>query len=355
MRRIGYRLLTVTLAVFLLTAARDPPDVLRRGINITHWFRFPPNPDPAALRGYLDDAALEALKRAGFTFVRIPVQPEFLAVPQALLAAVRRVQRHGLAVMVAPFAAEWHPETDAGDRARLLAFWGSLAPRLRSFDPALTFPEVLNEPVFAEDPSAWVTLQHDAAAVIRRSLPRDTIVLTGANWGSIDGLLKLPPEPDPNVLYSFHFYEPAELTALGAFRPGLDSPAMARLPFPVQDTAQCQRAADSTPDADTTGLIHFYCERRWDAAKIAGRIAEASEWARRNHVLVFAGEFGASERLNAPARLAWLTAVREFCERGGIGWALWGYDDSMGLGVAPGDRPRFDPALMRALRLNPTQ
>jgi aryl-phospho-beta-D-glucosidase BglC (GH1 family) len=349
---IGYRLLAAALAVILLTAARDPPAELRRGVNITHWFRFPPSRDPMALRGYLDDAALEALKRTGFTFLRIPVQPDLLAHPEVLSAAVQRVQRQGLAVVVALFAAEWHLETSAGDRARLLATWHSLAPQLRPFDPKLTFPEVLNEPVFAEEPGAWAALQHEAVVAIRRSLPDNTIVLTGTNWGSIDGLLKLPPEADPNVVYSFHVYEPAELTALGAYRPGLDSTAMARLPFPVQDVVRCSGMARHTTDAATAGLIRFYCAQRWDAEKITGRIAEAAEWARQNHVRVFAGEFGASERLNAPARLAWLAAVHEACEREAMGWALWGYDDSMGLGVRPGDRPRFDPALVRALGLD---
>ena len=50
MRMIGYRLLAATLALMLLTAAGDLPTTLRRGVNITHWFRFPPRHDPTALR-----------------------------------------------------------------------------------------------------------------------------------------------------------------------------------------------------------------------------------------------------------------------------------------------------------------
>jgi hypothetical protein len=73
MRRIGYRLLAAPLALMLLAAADQPPAALRRGINITHWFRFPPSREPAALRAYLGDAALEELARAGFTFIRWPV------------------------------------------------------------------------------------------------------------------------------------------------------------------------------------------------------------------------------------------------------------------------------------------
>ena len=65
------------------------------------------------------------------------------------------------------------------------------------------------------------------------------------------------------------------------------------------------------------------------------------------------GEFGASARLNTPARLAWIAAVREACERAGIGWALWGYDDVMGFDLPrpPPFRPALDPALLTALGL----
>jgi endoglucanase len=57
--------------------------------------------------------------------------------------------------------------------------------------------------------------------------------------------------------------------------------------------------------------------------------------------------------LNAPARLAWLGAVRETCEQQSIGWALWGYDDSMGFALRPPGGPRrLDPEVLRALGLH---
>ncbi len=304
MPRIGYRLVAASLALMLLAAADEPPAVLRRGVNITHWFRFPPSRDPTAIGAYLNDGALQQLKRAGFTFVRIPVQPDLLSELDALAHAVARVQRHGLAVVVALFGQDWRLETSPDDRARLLTAWRSLAPLFRRFDPAATFPEILNEPVFADDPSAWVKLQHQALMAIRTILPTYTVVLSGADWGSISGLLSLPPEPDANIVYSFHLYEPAELTALGAYRPGLDAAAMARLPFPASDQAACQAVAETTRDLPTADLIRLYCAQRWDAAMVAEQIATAGVWARRHHVAVLAGEFGASQQLNAPAR--WL-------------------------------------------------
>ncbi len=355
MPTIGYRLLAAALTVLLLggtnAPAADTPATLRRGVNITHWFRYPPSRDPAAFGSYLDDAAIQQIKDAGFDFVRLPVQPELLNQAGAVTEAVARLERHGLSVIVSLHPLDWHLETAPADQARLLSSWRSLAEALRRSDTAMTVPEVLNEPVFASDPAAWASLQHRVLATIRGVMPANTVVLTGADWGSVRGLLALRPEPDRNVIYSFHLYEPPELTALGAYRPGLDTAAMARLPFPVDEPAPCEAIAAATTDAPTAGLIRFYCALRWDADKLSARIAEAADWGRRNHVAVIAGEFGASERLNATARLAWLTVVRTACERQRIGWALWGYDDSMGFALGePGVRT-LDPGLLGALGL----
>ena len=244
----------------------------------------------------------------------------------------------------------WHLETASADRERLLAAWRSLAPALRPFDPQLTFPEVLNEPVFPGDPHGWARLQHDVLGEIRAIRPTSTVILTGNDWGSIDGLLASVPEPDRNVVYSFHLYEPAALTALAAYRPGLDSSALARLPFPAADEAACRAIANLTTDVPTADIMRFYCAQHWDAARLAARIGAADGWARRNHVALLAGEFGASQLLNRSARLAWLAAVREACERWAIGWALWGYDDSMGFGLRPpADSRPLDPGVLEAL------
>jgi endoglucanase len=261
------------------------------------------------------------------------------------------LQRHGLAVIVGPHPPAWRLETNSADRAGLLDFWQRLAPSLGPLDPRLTVAEVLNEPVFPNDAPAWAALQRQALAVIRASLPGRRVLLTGCDWGGIDGLLALRPVDDPDALYSFHFYEPPELTSLAAYRQGLDRAALARLPFPTTGPG-CEAAA-ATPDAPTRDLIRFVCATRWDADRLGTRIAAAASWGTRHGVPVLMGEFGASAALNAPARLAWLAAVRGTCERHGIGWALWGYDDIMGFGVrpAPAGPPRLDTGVLAALGL----
>jgi endoglucanase len=332
------------------------PVVLSRGMNITGWFRFPASRQPAALAGYMSDQALSDLRSTGFDFVRLAVDPDVVAstADRTLLTnAIRHIQRHGLAVIVSPHPHGWRLETGQADRDRLRDFWRGLAPALRPLDPARTVLEVLNEPVFPGDPDGWGALQHQMLGEIRKILPRQTVVLTGQDWGSIEGLLALQPEPDDAVLYSFHFYDPAELTSLAAYRPNLDRTALARLPFPAADRASCDTTADTAEDRDTGDLMRYYCALGWDRARLDAAIGRASNWARLHRVTLLAGEFGASARLNAPARLAWLQTVRESLQAHDIGWALWGYDDVMGLAVQrpPASHPSLDHDVLSALGL----
>ncbi len=351
-------LLLALLGLWLPAHAAPPTQrvtALQRGINITNWLRFPAQGDPVAIRAYLSDSAMADLRHAGFTFVRLPFEPSFAASAAGrglLVAQVRRLQRAGLAVVLVPSSAAWRLERRAEDRAALLETWRRLAPALRPLDPDRTFPEVVNEPVFSGDAVSWGVLQGDVLATLRAALPASTVVLSGPDWSSIDGLAALPPVADQDVIYTFHFYDPSELTSLAAYRPGLDRGALAHLPFPAADPAECARAAAS-PDPATRELVAFVCAQRWDGQAIAARIGRAAAWAARNGVVLLAGELGASAQLNAPARLAWIAAVRRACERAGIGWALWGYDDVMGLNIPrpPPHRPVLDAALLAALGL----
>jgi endoglucanase len=330
---------------------------LSRGINITAWFRYPGSRDPAALRAWLSDPAMEDLRAAGFTFVRLAIDPAMIDGPpmrQVLLEQVRRLQRHHLAVVVSPHPVTWAVDANPADRVRHAAFWADFAPALRALPPEMTFPEALNEPVFHDAPTAWWRWQEELHATIRAALPRNTIILTGHDWGGIAGLLALTPIADANVVYSFHYYDPSELTSLAAYRPGLDRAALAGLPFPETDPEVCARIAETAADRPTHDLILFWCATNWDAARVRSRLETAAVWARQRGVVLLAGEFGASSALNPDARLAWLRLVRETCAANGIGWALWGYDDVMGFNLRrpPGIRPVLDRSVLEALGLS---
>lgn len=348
----------LALLFFVSNAEATPPAervaVLQRGVNLTNWFRYPARQDAASIRAYMSDVAMADLHKAGFTFVRLAVQPEFLlgatAERTALLGeAISRLQRQGLGVVVELHPTTWHLETSAADRDRLASTWRAVAPVLAKLDPKLTFPEIVNEPVFSGDIAGWEALQRQVLGVIRPALPSFTIVLTGNDWSSVNGLVGLHPVSDGNVVYTFHFYEPSVLTTLAEFDPSLDKKALATLPFPVVEP--CVRVSVT---GQTAAVMRYYCSQHWDAAMLSARIALAADWSRRNGVVVLAGEFGATSELNTPARLAWIEDVRRALESQHIGWALWGYDDRMGFGVPrpPSARPTLNPALLNALGLH---
>ena len=357
-----------SLLALMAAASARPPESrlaeLRAGIAITNWFRFPPRTDAGSLRAYLSDSALADLRAASFTHVRLPVQPELLwqngAIDPSRVAsvvkAVQRIQSARLSAVVALAPSTWRLEANAPDRLRLLATWRALARALAYLDQSRTFPEILNEPVFGNDEHSWEALQAEALAAIRESLPDATVVLTGAQWGGVDGLRALTPVSDRNVVYSFHFYEPAELTALAAYRSDLDRTAMSHLPFPA-DPTRCRSAVQEMSGA-TRDVAAFYCASGWDAAHIGARFDQVTSWARScggsgPPCAVLLGEFGATSELPSATRLSWIEAVRAAAEAHGFGWTLWGYDDVMGCNIArpPPLRPRLDAALLAALGL----
>ncbi len=343
MNLLARALLLATLSLFLAlrVGAATPPRLaaLARGVSVAHWLRFPASSDDAALRGYLDDRALAALKQAGFTYLRVPVGLEVVmrghhVAPDKLkvvLSIVRRVQQAGLAVMLDPHPqdmAHWDFAKSEEARQVLIGFWRDMAPALRPFPVALTFPELVNEPT--DDPAGWDRLQSQLLQLVRVSLPQNTVVLTGTDWSSVGGLLRVQPVADTDVVYTFHTYEPTLLTLLAFWDGAVDHAQLAAaMPFPVSPAA-CQRAIARVSQAHTRAVVQYWCSQPHDDATIAAYLRRATDWGRQHGVSVIMGEFGAASALNRPARDAYLVSMRHAAETLHLPWALWALDDQMG-------------------------
>lgn len=341
--------------------------LLPRGLDISHWFRFPPSNAAEAMENDLDDGAIASLRRAGFTFVRLPIGPEEVmegerivpAKRDAIVSVVARLEQAGLAVLVEPnpeLMGNWDLQRNARARAKLLGFWRDLAPALRHLSPDLTFPELVNEPLY-RDPAPWDLFQRRLLSEVRRSLPGNTIVLTGTDWSSIDGLLKVRVVPDRNVIYSFHTYDPQILTILAAWDTGINRAQLARvIPFPVRDEAACRQQVATITEGHTLEVAQHWCSLHQDAVSIATNISRAVKWAHVHHVSVAMTEFGAVSRLNPQARLNYLVAVRTAAEKLHLPWGLWALDDQNGFDQQPGQYrtiEQLSPLVMRALGLPP--
>jgi Cellulase (glycosyl hydrolase family 5) len=400
---------TLGLPTLARAAPRDagPPIRLRRGMNLWPWFsltrEFPPPrtdydwPPYEPARAVPTRGDLAALRRAGIDFVRLPLDPGPLlafsgerraALIGDVVKALELVLAQDLSVIVNlhPNTAthHWNADNLIGDtRAPLLTYYISLvreiALRLARLDPTRVALEPLNEPPQSCASTDWTVIQLELLRTARAAAPHLTLLVAGACGSMIAGLEALEPFDDPNIIYTFHFYEPYVFSHQGA--PWMTSEPMYRylnaVPWPsaagsMQQTlaaVMARLAADTSMSAaqkrETAATIERvlaqYFDARPDRGYIDRHFARVTAWADRRGIArerVLLGEFGALRTdqryvaATAPDRARYISDVRASCEVAGMPWAFWNFFDGMGLTVD--DRTHaFDPAIASALGLRP--
>jgi hypothetical protein len=197
----------------------------------------------------------------------------------------------------------------------------------------------------------------------------------------IAGLEALDPRPidEPNVIYTFHFYEPYVFSHQGA--PWMTSEPMYRylnaVPWPSSAgtksatlAAVAERMArdQTTPAAAKREIaatiervIEEYFAARPDRWYIEKYLRRVTGWAGRHGIdpaSILLGEFGAlrSDSRYVAARpedrARYIRDVREVAEASGFAWAFWNYFDGMGLTLDDNSRA-LDPSIVAALGLRP--
>jgi aryl-phospho-beta-D-glucosidase BglC (GH1 family) len=340
---------------------------LRRGINASGWFA-----QVYDKRGYTkehfqtwttaEDIAL--IKSMGFDHVRLSVDPQPMMISHRpdeipaeylgyLDAAVKMILDQGLAVII-----DVQPDSDL--KARLAKddsfvqefadFWRALARHYSSWDSERVFLEILNEPEFS-DRYRWYGVQAKLAAAIRDGAPRHTMIAVGARWSNDDELVFLEPLRDPNVVYTFHFYEPFVFTHQGATWGAYSWHWVKGLHYPSSPESAAKVAA-GVPDAVDRLAVIRYGQDHWDAARIEADITQVAEWAWQRGVPVVCNEFGVYRDYADPQdRGAWIHDVRTALERHGMGWTMWDYSGNFGVVTKKDGRTVPDEVTLRALGL----
>ncbi|HVZ83924.1 MAG TPA: cellulase family glycosylhydrolase [Terracidiphilus sp.] len=340
---------------------------LKRGINVSHWFSQSAG-DYSAHHTETETtpADIALIAKLGFDNVRLSVDAAPLEqYPRdadglnadftgRLDKALDTILANGMAVTV-----DLHPEepykqgirtsNDAVDR--FIALWRHLAAHYANRDPERVFFEIMNEPEVS-DPYRWAGIQARAAAAIRETAPKNTIIATGPNYSDIVDLLTQHPLADGNVIYNFHFYDPHEFTHQGASWGvpfWIDEHG---IPYPATGSSM-QELVQQVPDpADRFRLENYWLDH-WDAHRIRLLIDEAAAWGKANDVPLICNEFGVYRAVAPPAsRLAWLHDVRTALEADGIGWAMWDYHNGFGVAVKDASgKSIVDPDTVKALGL----
>lgn len=317
---------------------------LKRGINLSMWYAQASDYSAARLTTYTTVEDFRLVRSLGFDHARLSINPEPLMLegradaldPEAIARldkTVAEITATGLIVIL-----DIHPEMPyvealgQGDDSvvKFLSFWKVFAAHYAKTDPAQVYLEVLNEP-HMEDSYRWAGIQSKAVAAIRSAAPRHTIIATGNHWGGVEGLLELEPVRDPNVIYSFHDYDPMTFTHQGASWSSGYLKTLKEVPYPAtpENVGPLVRKAK---DDETKQRLTEYGAEHWDAERVGVEIAKAAEWGRQHRVPVWCGEFGVYKRYAEPAaRAAWLRDMRVALEADHIGWSMWDYQGSFAL------------------------
>ncbi len=339
-------ILLLALTSYAQAAERPPArlmQALERGINLPIWFTYRGQPGIDAALWYPDAADWRQIKALGFQHVRVQFDPAYFrdaAKPGALQGErIKELKRAlapawamGLVVVMAaePEAAEKRRLVgdDAGI-AELAAFWRSFAKSLRGTGPKQLVFELLNEPTDT-DAARNRVLMLKLVEAVRAVAPRHTLVVEGHAYSGIDELLAFEPLALPNLVYSFHFYEPHNFTHQGATWSWPMLTQFKYLPYPSSPETVAPLLEAASDDARPH--IAWYGEQRWDRARIEARLDLVRDWAKAKDVALWCGEFGASRLASQPeARRAWLADVHSALEARGIAWSLFDYVGHFGL------------------------
>lgn len=345
--------------------ARARAEHLRHGINLSEWFA-----QVYDSRGYTkehfeawntaQDIAL--IKALGFDHVRLSVNPQPMFrtrqadnIPADYLAhldaAVKMILDAGLAVMI-----DIHPDSEFKQKLgadgefveQFADFWRGLARHFSNLDANLVFFEILNEPEI-RDPYRWYGVQARVAVAIREGAPQHTIIATGARWGDDDDLLAIEPLHDPNIIYTFHFYDPHVFTHQGATWGENYWHFVKALPYPsTPENVQASIAA--VPEPEKRLQAARYGMDRWNAARIDQEFDQVAAWAARWNVQVICNEFGVYRKEARPEdRAAWISDVRKSLEKHNFGWTMWDYSGGFGVVTKPSGQAVVDETTVKAL------
>ncbi|RUU60736.1 cellulase family glycosylhydrolase [Mesorhizobium sp. M2C.T.Ca.TU.002.02.1.1] len=413
MALLGTMIKTLMAAVCALAMLALPAGAatfsMKRGLNLDQWVTWPaedkwgerqailPYPE---WRKFLKADDLEALKDAGFDFLRMPVDPApFLSDRTAalrgdlfasVLDSARMINRAGLKVVV-----DLHLIPAGGNRkigmsevmdnpATFDAYVDvvrAMAKTLAREDPRLVALELMNEPIVDCDEngtSLWPDRQKQLFAAARASATRLTLVLTGGCYSNAASLAKVDPKAiaDDNIIWAFHSYDPFLLTHQGATWAGDFIQYVTGLPYPLTAVPKARldmaldtirdRIRTEAPWARQSGLLAYLDEQvsAMDTTeKLLGVMdapfATVDAWARANGVKpqdITLGEFGMIRKeygngfvMPAAYRTAYVRDMIARAEAHGFSWSVWSYGGAFGI-VDAFDGEKAEPDVMDMIR-----
>ena len=375
-----------------------------RGIGVSHAFGWADveadgsyGAAPfSAPRFRFDQAQRQAIRAAGFDFVRLAVDVgPFLAfagterdrLDERLIGTVRDLVDADLGVIVDLHPSAMNPAyrpaalttgVDASNFRAVLGLLQRLARRLEQLaqdrlvagTPRLAL-ELMNEPELPQ--SAWQPMLEAVYRAARSGSATLPLVLGGGAMNAAVALTQIDMRPfadDTRLIYTYHDYSPWQFTHQGVR--GNPAYALDKIAYPAPASAETMVVA-SQRRVGSLGLDGAALEQARQAKRTLAHYAgfdrsdlertfrQVSAWRSAQRLpahAVLLGEFGIHRTPyqdtpeGAAARETWLRDMRELAEAHGFAWACWTYVGAGGFALAENETgPGFDVSTRRALGL----
>ena len=284
---------------------------------------------------------IKKIKDMGYDHVRLPIDYEVFETEdgERIDEGYKRVheiigwtREYELPVILDLHKAYGYDFNDAGDDAknrlfsdesvqdRFVRLWESIATEYVRYDNVAF--ELLNEVVEDKNADAWNALIVRTLKVIRGIAPETPVIYGGIKWNSADTIRLLSPVTDPNVIVTFHFYEPLVFTHQHAHWMSCME-EIGDISYP--DTMEKYIHASKILGGQGDTVLASKCGRM-DIEYLREMVKVAVDSAKEigsQHIYV--GEYGVIDQAPASDMLRWFSDTIQVFLENDIGCALWSY------------------------------
>jgi endoglucanase len=276
-------------------------------------------------------------KAAGLDHIRLPVRFSAHAgehapfeIEEALFDRVdwvlEQAAEQGLSVIIDLHHYQELMKKPSEHAERLTELWRQIARRYQKAPSNVAF-ELINEPCDELKPELLNPITARALAAVRASNPTRLVIVDSYFWANAEQLKNLVLPDDPNLVASFHMYQPILFTHQG-------------MPW-MGPEYQTRGVVFPGPPAQPTALVPAAEKVDWISTWFKGYVAEpiatnsngpkaifdyfrlVEEYVASSRRRVYMGEFGVADSADPTSRENWLRLVRKEAERRQIGWAIW--------------------------------
>ncbi|MCQ2591148.1 MAG: glycoside hydrolase family 5 protein [Treponema sp.] len=307
-----------------------------KGVNLSKWFEIW-EPGIPNLRVY-DKSDFEHLKELGCDVIRVPIHFSMFLdqndnidpiIFEYLDQACDWAEELGMYIIIDnhSFNSGVYP-APAKVAASLRLVWPQIAERYKKRSNYIMY-EILNEPQFKN--VDWEPIQEEILKLIRKTDKKHTVVVTGADWSSVNSMCALKPLNDKKIIYTFHFYDPMVFTHQGANWTDKGIEALHDVPFPYDKERMPELTGAAKTSWVAANLRGTYPKSGTESA-IRAQLKKAAEFSATAKAPVWCGEMGVYD-LVAPEgdRNAWYRIVGKGLKDFNIPFTVWGYDDNFGI------------------------